>query len=270
MNERQNFIRAICAAPQDDAPRGVFADWLDENGDGDLAEFIRVQIAVSELTDDDYDPFMHPSRNPNFIGCQDKMRNRERYGKPCRACDLRKRERELFHREDGAQYTEGRGHWFDWFDVPIPRTSFRRHGTTLTIIDGDGHRLKVEFYRGFPATIIAGTADFVQHAARMFRNYPITAVVLVDREPGTFDPDFPGQGQPALPFAWRDLGGGVMEDPSMVPSVIFRHLAPVVSGLRCYATQHDAQVDLSAACVRYGRRMANPRIKSAAPVDPPS
>jgi uncharacterized protein (TIGR02996 family) len=38
------LLRAICAAPDDDLPRLVAADWLDENGEPERAEFIRVQI----------------------------------------------------------------------------------------------------------------------------------------------------------------------------------------------------------------------------------
>ena len=41
------FLRAICDQPADDAPRLVFADWLDEHGDPDRAEFIRVQVALA-------------------------------------------------------------------------------------------------------------------------------------------------------------------------------------------------------------------------------
>ena len=38
------FLRAICADPEDDTVRLVYADWLDENGDPDRAAFIRLQI----------------------------------------------------------------------------------------------------------------------------------------------------------------------------------------------------------------------------------
>jgi uncharacterized protein (TIGR02996 family) len=38
------FLRAICARPDDDTPRLVYADWLDENGDPDRAEFIRLSV----------------------------------------------------------------------------------------------------------------------------------------------------------------------------------------------------------------------------------
>jgi uncharacterized protein (TIGR02996 family) len=41
------FFSDILANPEDDTPRLVYADWLDENGDVDRAEFIRAQIAAA-------------------------------------------------------------------------------------------------------------------------------------------------------------------------------------------------------------------------------
>jgi uncharacterized protein (TIGR02996 family) len=38
------LLRAVCAAPDDDLPRLVAADWLDEHGEAERAEFIRVQV----------------------------------------------------------------------------------------------------------------------------------------------------------------------------------------------------------------------------------
>ena len=43
------FLRAICADPEDDTVRLVYADWLDENGDPDRAEFVRLQIRRAQL-----------------------------------------------------------------------------------------------------------------------------------------------------------------------------------------------------------------------------
>jgi uncharacterized protein (TIGR02996 family) len=37
------FLRAIAAAPEDDATRLIYADWLDEHGEPERAEFIRLQ-----------------------------------------------------------------------------------------------------------------------------------------------------------------------------------------------------------------------------------
>ncbi len=47
------FLRAIRAAPDDDLPRLVFADYLDETGDPARAEFIRVQCELAQLPDHD-------------------------------------------------------------------------------------------------------------------------------------------------------------------------------------------------------------------------
>jgi len=41
------FLRAIREAPQDDLPRLQAADWLEEHGEGERAEFIRVQCALA-------------------------------------------------------------------------------------------------------------------------------------------------------------------------------------------------------------------------------
>src|SRR5947207_2720423 len=39
------FLAAIAARSDDDLPRLIFADWLDERGDADRAEFIRLQCS---------------------------------------------------------------------------------------------------------------------------------------------------------------------------------------------------------------------------------
>lgn len=42
------FLHAICTNPEDDTVRLVYADWLDENGDPERAEFIRLQVAQAD------------------------------------------------------------------------------------------------------------------------------------------------------------------------------------------------------------------------------
>lgn len=41
-----DLLAAVLAAPDDDGPRLVYADWLDEYGDPTRAEFIRIQIEI--------------------------------------------------------------------------------------------------------------------------------------------------------------------------------------------------------------------------------
>src|SRR5919205_623303 len=43
------FLRAVADHPDEDGPRLVLADWLDERGDAARAEFVRVQCAAAAL-----------------------------------------------------------------------------------------------------------------------------------------------------------------------------------------------------------------------------
>src|SRR5262245_14883803 len=54
MSEERELLRDICAHPEDDTPRLVYADWLDEHSSGtrgdpnyDRACFIRAQVALA-------------------------------------------------------------------------------------------------------------------------------------------------------------------------------------------------------------------------------
>jgi len=76
------LLRAVLAAPDDDAPRLVFADWLDEVGETERAEFIRIQVEMEGR------PRPAFGRNRKLY---DALRRRERelYGEPggvCRRC----------------------------------------------------------------------------------------------------------------------------------------------------------------------------------------
>jgi uncharacterized protein (TIGR02996 family) len=46
-SDERTFLDAICAQPDDDTARLVFADWLTENGQPDRGEFIRVEIELA-------------------------------------------------------------------------------------------------------------------------------------------------------------------------------------------------------------------------------
>jgi uncharacterized protein (TIGR02996 family) len=46
----QELLAAIWARPLEDAPRLIYADWLDERGDAPRAEFVRVQVEAARLS----------------------------------------------------------------------------------------------------------------------------------------------------------------------------------------------------------------------------
>jgi uncharacterized protein (TIGR02996 family) len=53
MNHEDAFLQSILDDPDDDAPRLVFADWLEENADPQRAQFIRAQCRLAKLGEDD-------------------------------------------------------------------------------------------------------------------------------------------------------------------------------------------------------------------------
>src|SRR5262245_51183155 len=54
MSTREALLRAVIDDPEDDAARLVYADWLDEHGEGERAEALRLGVRRRHL--DDLDP----------------------------------------------------------------------------------------------------------------------------------------------------------------------------------------------------------------------
>ena len=55
MSEEWALRQAVIASPEDDLPRLVYADWLDEAGDPGRAEFIRAQVQLAKTAP--WEPF---------------------------------------------------------------------------------------------------------------------------------------------------------------------------------------------------------------------
>jgi uncharacterized protein (TIGR02996 family) len=51
--EERAFFDRIRDEPAEDGPRLIYADWLEENGQPERAEFIRLQVALDKLPEDD-------------------------------------------------------------------------------------------------------------------------------------------------------------------------------------------------------------------------
>jgi uncharacterized protein (TIGR02996 family) len=64
MSDADALLRAVLAAPDDDAPRLVFADWLEEHGDPDRAAFMRAQVELArmKMPDPRWDGFIQIGR----------------------------------------------------------------------------------------------------------------------------------------------------------------------------------------------------------------
>src|SRR4051812_5986779 len=48
MSAGEELLRAIAESPEDDDRRLVYADWLEEHGDGERAEFVRASVEAAK------------------------------------------------------------------------------------------------------------------------------------------------------------------------------------------------------------------------------
>jgi uncharacterized protein (TIGR02996 family) len=79
MNIEQALTQEIIAHPDDDLPRLAFADWLEEQGEAEHAELVRVQIELARLAEED-------ERRPALLARQVWLlaRHTKEWGRPMR------------------------------------------------------------------------------------------------------------------------------------------------------------------------------------------
>lgn len=206
MTEEQALIATILAHPADDLPRKVYADWLDEHGFHERAEFIRVQCALAE------------DGLCSLVGrkMMDGVTPTD-CGGTCDQCRLRERERELleanviwglpiasiFFGADPRAYVEY-GHsgcayhhqgatkitwaWSRGFaeSIRLPLSAFL--GGSCERCGGSGwaryyHPVEIEEVDDCPACSGTGRTEGI--AKRLFETQPVTRVEFTDREPFT-------------------------------------------------------------------------------------
>lgn len=75
MNDREALLQGVLDAPDDDAPRLVFADWLEEQGETQRAELIRVQCRIAYLEAEGAGRLLSPLLDLEYVPL--KRRERE-------------------------------------------------------------------------------------------------------------------------------------------------------------------------------------------------
>lgn len=156
MTDHDALVRAVCAAPLDDAPRLILADWLDEQGTDDYAawaETIRLQVRAAHL------------RHVHQSG----------YG-PCPACPAQKRAERLIAAH-GQAWLEGRplAAWQD----RIPSDRYGERDALGGWIGGGNELIVARFARGMAETILCTAAGWRAHHAALRRYWPIRSVRLI-------------------------------------------------------------------------------------------
>jgi uncharacterized protein (TIGR02996 family) len=169
MTDGDALLAAILAEPKEDTPRLVYADYLDENGQPERAEFIRVQVELARLP-------------PKLVTCSDMGYP---YSVDCPECQeddrreaLRGRERTLLAGPRPDVY-ENEVVWFNAGDgTESWRTMFRP-----------------QWRRGFVEAVACEAADWLAHAAALLARHPIREVTLTT---------WPGRAHfPTQPFSYE-------------------------------------------------------------------
>jgi uncharacterized protein (TIGR02996 family) len=179
------YLRAVLAHPDDDGPRLVAADWWDEQGAAERAEFVRVQVTLAA--------------NPGLEHCTEASADWCPVCGDCRCpgpeeskCDeacplhrpdsphgeyeaLRRRERELRTYDNVIS----------WLPVVEPWGTFLSATCASHLGPGDAHCCngpspvaKAEFRRGFVEELTAAAADFLAHADALTAACPLRRVRL--------------------------------------------------------------------------------------------
>ncbi len=219
--ERERFLRAILADPEDDFVRLVFADWLDEHGEVELGEFIRVQIelanwkiyqAPSELRElaDSGRLYAHHARQ---LIAEKVAQSEERFTTLCR------RERELL----GV-------HKHEWFGHVINRKAWP--------LNWD-----YRFRRGFVEGVTLAAEGWVEHGREICRVAPVRKVALADKSPSCQRTESPH---------WSNV---ISSDRCFLPTELYSRLTwgTQTAFYKTYRSRELALEDLSEACLRYAK-----------------
>jgi len=156
VDERQGLLQAVLDAPDDDALRLIFADWLEEHGEAERAEFIRVQCELAVVH-----KRLHDLSQSEVEGDYDRW------------AELRQRESELL--EGFALY------WLlDAFPAIEPERFEYRQENGRVVGFGGAILTTVAFRRGFVEHVTSTWDDWDTCADAVLACQPVRKVKLTD------------------------------------------------------------------------------------------
>jgi uncharacterized protein (TIGR02996 family) len=226
VSDRNAFLRAICEQPADDAPRLVFADWLDENGESERAEFIRVQCKLEEAR--------QRAEVPHTCCTDDSDHG------PCRTCEPFKR----LHRRS-RQLLEDFAHgWFrdafPWLEQPLEPVYYAQWWGWVG--------------RGFVAEVACPLGDWLDHGKAICEQHPVERVRITDRVPyfSVSDND----------WSWIYTPPDWDDEPHVLPrelwNILDQHDTSLSARVRArrYRTREHALARLNVAVLTWARKQA--------------
>jgi uncharacterized protein (TIGR02996 family) len=158
------FLRAICAEPADDTPRLVYADWLEEHGQGERAEFIRVQVELAAMGIGVRKPL--PLNEPGFS----KAIKESCAIDPVRGAHLAARQSDLWNYGAPGSWVIDDPTPFDYCVRCIDEESISASRAT--------HDPILIYRRGFVSHVTCTAAQFLEHGDALLARHPVTDVAL--------------------------------------------------------------------------------------------
>jgi uncharacterized protein (TIGR02996 family) len=238
MSDGDALFQAILRHPDEDTPRLAYADWCDENGQPERAEFIRLQIETALLTAE----LNHPSEDDNVCTgltaswcprcgdclCVDRERSMSDDHCPLHcATSGHARAEMLPYRMERLRDREGElwaRHGWEWStDIgPFGRSSALwvdgcRTGYVRTRPRQTQEHFETRHVRGFAGVLhCSGILSFRGHAPTVFALQPITRVTvsgivrggIVFRTSNGHEGDIPGD-------LWDELGISRCANPAL-------------------------------------------------------
>jgi uncharacterized protein (TIGR02996 family) len=150
MDTRDALIAAILANPDEDTPRLMYADWLDEHGDAPRAEFIRVQCALAREFEAEAD--LPDNFGTSFAHDNNVWGMRWRPHDTAERLALLRREAELLT-----------AHALEW-QKGLPRYADRWQ--------------TVKLRRGFVGKVCVPLGLFIKSPAELWRHHPVDSLAL--------------------------------------------------------------------------------------------
>lgn len=228
--QRAGLIRDICEHPGRYDLRLIFADWCEDHGEPERAEFVRLQMEYADL---------HPhyeAHDIDYLNCPTCIRAAIIEG-------LLK-----------TRFRIGRNEHPTWAK-DCPSIIMRTKPT--------GPALEWQWYRGFVESITCPWSEWEKCGPRLVECHPLRRVTLSDKEPlnlapGSTNPDDTWHGW----HTWGSAEFVVLGGP--LASDLPKELFALLGGRRIegnpfavyYESREEAVDDCSLACVNFARKKA--------------
>lgn len=230
MSQGNELLRAILMNPKCDTTRLVYADWLQDNGDPDRAEFIRIQVGFSQGLYKGKPLTEMPDKVVNHLASTEYKFVERMANDWFLLKELSGRKHNIYQKQ------------FFIEDFFRPRISLRAPRLPRwSSRDGD---IKLMITNGFVTEISLPLNSFLTNANALFQSQPIENVKIIDVEP-----DYLGYGW----CFWNEPAGA---SASSIPDDLWCEITGPRDMRWVDTTSFESHKRLGLNCVAYGRKQA--------------